>query len=42
MLEFARQAPDVLEVGTWLAKQLAWWRRFAADARVTTSAHCRS
>jgi hypothetical protein len=33
MLEFARQAPDVLEVGTWLAKQLAWWRRFAADAR---------
>ncbi len=33
MLEFARQAPDALEVGTWLAKQLAWWRRFAADAR---------
>ena len=33
MLEFARQAPDVLEMGTWLAKQLAWWRRAAADAR---------
>ncbi|MFO0602349.1 MAG: hypothetical protein U0324_04195 [Polyangiales bacterium] len=24
VLEFARQAPDALEVGTWLAKQLAW------------------
>ncbi len=33
MLEFARQPPDVPELGTWLGKQLAWWRRLQAAAR---------
>ena len=33
MLEFARQPPDIPELGTWLGKQLAWWRRLAAEAR---------
>ena len=33
MLEFARQAPDVAEMGTWLGKQLGWWRRLQAAAR---------
>jgi hypothetical protein len=33
MLEFARQAPDIAELGTWQGKQLAWWRRLQAAER---------
>lgn len=33
MFEFARQPPDVPEMGTWLGKLIGWWRRLGAEAR---------